>query len=300
MVRREQEMHRMPNMRKPVALGKSCICEARICFALSVALCWAGMALAQEPVHEGKSLTEWLAQAESGSPTASFSNAVVAMGTNILPRLIDELDPPATTNRIYARGAVEACRILGTNAQPAAPALARRLAQGNAQAAVVMLATGPEAIPLLTETLVQMPPSCYIQYSAINALGACGARARLAVTNLALLMEEAKIPAVRNVSARALGAIGGDLLAANPRSKEGLYAKAALVKALPKAAELMQRGILEGLGKFKESASDIAPLLYQFLLEKQRRNGTEELIKRIEKTLDQIDPQKVYRTGTTS
>lgn len=272
---------------------------------LAMVIGWTDVSLAGEPVYNSQSLSAWLVSHESTPKDDSrgqqlFVDAISAMGTNALPGLITQLDPPISTNQLYILSAIEACRILGPAAQPAIPALAKRLAQGIPSAAEALHAIGPETIPALAETLISMPPTCPAQYRIAKVLGRYGTQARSAVPQLVQTMDKSEFNSVRSAAARALGTIAGELAATEPQSKEVLQAKAALLIALSTKAEWLQCDIAEALGKFKESASEAAPILSRLLHEKRQKGQVDAIYRNLEEALGTIDPKGLYRGGGTS
>lgn len=267
----------------------------------------AGMlnAFAAEPMHQGQTLEQWLVFLEAkprddAQAQQVFAEAIITMGSKVVPSLIDQLDPPLSTNQLHVASAIAACRILGPDAKSAIPALAKRLSQGLPTAAEAMYAIGPEAIPTLVKTLMEMPPSCPAQYLTVKVLGRFGAQARQGIPQLAQTLEKSEFHGVRSAAARSLGAIASELAAREPQAPEVIQAKAALVQALSTKSEWLQCDIAEALGRFKESAREAAPILSRLLHEKRRKGQLDAIYRNLEEALGTIDPQALYRGGGTS
>ena len=131
----------------------------------------------QEPVYQGKHLTEWLAQTQYPFPDeerTAATNAIRAIGTNALPYLLSEFTRPAPRWRnafndwISARGKYEwrlrgdeerirqtavGLHLLGSDVAPAVPTLATYLADAERgiHAARVMSEAGEIALPYFVQ-----------------------------------------------------------------------------------------------------------------------------------------------------
>lgn len=163
------------------------------CFSLAVMLA-ALLLPAHEPRYRGRSLTAWLIQAEqSNNNTAEFkaaTNAVLNIGTNALPYLLEWTQFPTSTLKSRIDGFLQwtrahffltrasvahdlaadrfrvaplGFRILGPIAASAAPELSRRLRAApdwlTATICVSALQTiGPQGIPPLCEAITNPPP----------------------------------------------------------------------------------------------------------------------------------------------
>ena len=181
------------NRRKKIALS-----GAALLIAIVV-----GMLLVQseEPEHEGKPLSEWLA--DLGMPNAQkraeAEAAVKAMGPAIVPRLIKRLEKRESDlgrrfHKLASKApfidvgqpiyevhfqAAWACRILGDEANAAAPALVELLDEPDSSFPVPELVVkylGEEAVQPLTDALPNANP--IITPEIIRALGSLGYAAK--------------------------------------------------------------------------------------------------------------------------
>lgn len=120
-----------------------------------------------EPVFEGKRLGVWLVElnqplkdngslSQLAAQNAMWTNVVQDVGTNGLPLYVGWIQNSTDIPRRY--GSELAIEILGPAAQPAIPALAGLLRNDQTApiAAECLLATGPAAIPALTEAAATM------------------------------------------------------------------------------------------------------------------------------------------------
>jgi hypothetical protein len=148
----------------------------------------------REPVHKGKTWSQWLADVNYGQPEATRKEAAKAIseiGTNLLPRLVADLRGSRfdvwkwrtavllkkqslvkftfTTPDDRARSAAWAFAALGSAARPAAPELLRLFdsCPGYALSAYAAV-LGPEAIPVLASRLTSSNE--WVRWNAASAL----------------------------------------------------------------------------------------------------------------------------------
>jgi HEAT repeat protein len=202
-----------------------------LCFAAFCGAIWfilGGYASPGEPVWQGKKLSQWLVECNSDNPrdlTASAQKAIRAMGTNILPFLLNmvattdssakmklrawagkgsiirKLTTPTHFNfRISAAAGFEA---LGKEAAPAVPELIKMLndEQTEYPAVLALSAIGPSAVPLLMQTLTNR--SAFTRMGALQALSFMHG-AEEAIPGLLRCLDDPE-PAVRGEAAFALG-----------------------------------------------------------------------------------------------
>ena len=133
--------------------------------------------VSREPVHKGKTWSQWLEEADYGKPEAVRREAEAAIreiGTNMLPRLLADLRPSGSVLKWRLRSLLqrqtlvklkfttpdERCRraywgihALGPAAKPIAPDLVRLFEANPGYALGAYASIGPEAIPVLTRAL---------------------------------------------------------------------------------------------------------------------------------------------------
>lgn len=137
----------------------------------------------REPVFEGKRLGVWLVElnqplkdggsiSQIAAQSAMWTNVVQAVGTNGLPLYVRWIQRSVDNPRKY--GAEVAIQILGPDAKPAIPVLANLLSDDKTAsiAAECLLATGPAAIPALTEAAATITNRG--RWDAISILGEFG------------------------------------------------------------------------------------------------------------------------------
>ncbi|MEW6306165.1 MAG: HEAT repeat domain-containing protein [Verrucomicrobiota bacterium] len=173
-----------------------------LCFAAAVTVLW--LARPREPVVEGRKLTEWLRDFDKGTGPESLKAAEVirAMGTNVLPRLVQDLrardsavrDALTSTAaslplvrfqfdspRARRLRALQAMRALGPLAAPALPELKTFLTEGDTPEVAVhtLRAIGADAVPVLMQAAISR--NVKTREVAVSTLGSLGAAARPAL-----------------------------------------------------------------------------------------------------------------------
>ena len=151
-----------------------------------------------EPRYEGKRLSAWVAKlsipskneespAQVAAREATWTNVVQAVGTNGISCYVQWLGDANNQSRKFWAG--HAIEILGPAAEPAIPALANLLSddQASSAAANCLLATGPAAIPALTEAVETL--TNHGRVAAIYILGEFGPVAKPAVPVLTQIIK---------------------------------------------------------------------------------------------------------------
>jgi len=165
-----------------------------VAIAAGVLACAVALILfnASEPVHKGKTWSQWLEEADYGKPDATRTEAATAIrqiGTNMLPRLLSDLRPSGSrlkwqVMRLLQRQSVvklkfttpdERCRraywgihALGPAAKPIAPELIRIFDANPGYALGAYASIGPESIPVLTQALTHT--NQWVRWNAASAL----------------------------------------------------------------------------------------------------------------------------------
>ena len=234
-----------------------------------------------EPAYQGRGVRGWLREFDAHAKEASA--AFRQIGPAALPILEHELrarDVPWQTNLIAIghswfrlevpytlaatrrQRAVRACEALGPAAKPAIPALGVALGYGTSDALRVLKLFGPDAAASLAVALTNAP-GCSPPYGTALALGALGAPARVAVTNLIWEYEHYHVSYPRIASAVAAGDICFDLIehAHEPGAPEVAFVKAALTRGLGDTNQVRLQGAALGLERFRTHAREVAPAL---------------------------------------
>jgi hypothetical protein len=163
------------------------------------------IARSNEKIYKGKPLSEWLAGMDYGQPQLVRSNATIAireLGTNILPRLLSDLDRPRhrlregmanwgndLLGKVYinqnrfrfvtfndrSHRAVQAFQVLGPVGKSAAPEL-MRLSVENPFCLNAFQYMGPDVIPALAKALTDT--NQWVRYDAAVVIGSFGSEAR--------------------------------------------------------------------------------------------------------------------------
>jgi len=201
------------------------LCVAAICGAIGFLR---GCLNPAEPVWQGKKLSQWLTECDSGDPrdlSESARTAIRAMGANALPyllRMISTTDskskmklrewagkgsiiwrwttPSHYNSRISGAAGIEA---LGEDAPPATPELIKLLNGEETEypAALGLGAIGRPAVPLLLQTLTNQ--SAWTRMAAVQALNFMHG-AEQAIPDLLRCLDDPD-PGVREGAAIALG-----------------------------------------------------------------------------------------------
>ncbi|HEX3797316.1 MAG TPA: HEAT repeat domain-containing protein [Verrucomicrobiae bacterium] len=183
-----------------------------------------------EKIYKGKPLSEWLAGMDYGQPPLVRSNATIAireLGTNILPRLLSDLDRPRhrlregmanlgndllgkmyiNQNRFRfvtfndrSHRAVQAFWVLGPAGESAAPEL-MRLSVENPFCLDTFQYMGPGVIPALAKALTDT--NQWVRYHAAVVVGSFGPKASEVVPILLINLAETN-PTVRREMTNAL------------------------------------------------------------------------------------------------
>ena len=151
-----------------------------------------------EPRYEGKRLSVWATELDTPSREekslsqmsareATWTNVVQTTGTNGIPFYVQWLGD--TNDQSHKYRAERAIEILGPAAEPAIPALASLLRNDQASIVVAncLLATGPAAIPALTEAVETLTNRG--RMAAITILGEFGPAATPAVLVLTQIIK---------------------------------------------------------------------------------------------------------------
>lgn len=160
--------------------------------AATIAVVTALLFIGREPVHKGKTWSQWLEEVDYGKPDAvrkEARNAIREIGTKLLPRLAADLQPNGsplkwrvisliqrqtlvnlrfTTLDQRSRRAYWAIHALGQSAKPIAPELLRLFEVNPGYAVGAYAAIGPEAIPALTQALTHT--NDWVRWNAASAL----------------------------------------------------------------------------------------------------------------------------------
>jgi hypothetical protein len=235
----------------------------------------------REPAYQGRGVRGWLQEFDTHANDAAV--AFRQIGPAALPVLKHELQVqdrawqtnliglsrswlglklPFTPAHLRRHRAVRACAALGPAARPAIPALGVALGLGSSEALGVLKQFGPDAVTALAHALTNAS-GCGTPYGTAQALGALGAPARGAVTNLIWEYEHCPIGFPCVASAVAAGDICFDLIehAHEPGAAEVTLVKAALIRGLHGTNEIRLRGAALGLGRFRTHAQEVAPTL---------------------------------------
>ena len=223
----------------------------------------------REPAHQGRPLTEWLADLDrhvSPSQSRKAEEAIRCIGTNALPQLLRMLQTRdsawkrklielerkqsviklhfTTENQRHSR-ALAGFKTLGADAQPAVPVLIGWLEnrggpQLDSRTRMAAIATlrelGPpakSAIPALIEALKEN--DARVQAYAAFALGAIGQEPSMVVPALAARLNDPD-PVVRGNSVGALSKFGERAKAAVPALERALYDTNGNVRSLARIA----------------------------------------------------------------
>jgi hypothetical protein len=159
-----------------------------------------------EPYHQGKALGRWMRECNAPDKSASpeeihlrrqtFTNVVRALGTNALPYYVVLLEKESRhsfrssrnvcgpievirwrIHQLFTKpvppGTINAFEILGPAAKPALPELTRLLGdpETSDQAALCLVAIGPDSIPILTNALLDANSPELTRFIAAEALG---------------------------------------------------------------------------------------------------------------------------------
>jgi HEAT repeat protein len=277
------------NRRKKIALS---------CAALLVAII-VGIVLfqAEEPGHEGRPLSTWLA--DLGMPNsqnrAEAEAAVKAMGPDIVPHLITRLkkrdsdlgrrfhklassvpfiDVGRPIYEVHFQAAW-ACRILGDDASDAAPALVALLDEPDASFPVPELVVkylGEEAVQPLTDALPNANP--IIKPEIIRALGSLGYAAEPALPEL-LKLANGSDRNLQKTAELVILQITDDPTRLMP----------ILLKRLKSSSALDNRDAIYRVGRIGAEARDAVPLLLKIY-----ESGSPEQQRRAIAALRLIDP----------
>jgi HEAT repeat protein len=219
----------------------------------------AGPALADDPVHQGKKLSEWIKQ------------------------LQDDKDAEARGEAAHQIG------VMGKTAKAAVPALAKALKDKDDDvrdwACYALANIGPdakEALPALEDVLLNDKVKHVRRESAV-AIGSLHDAGKAAVPSLRKTLKDPD-PWMRHFSAVALGAIGEGAKDAVPD----------LVKAFGDDEYVVQKSSVEAVGEIGPSAKEAVPALIKVWKDRDEytllRNAAAASIK-------QIDPEAAKKAG---
>jgi HEAT repeat protein len=254
-------------------------------------------ALRGEPIYNGRPLHEWAEETQdqnidfSPSPNALQAAAALrAVGSDAIPWLVKWIKPPYMDSTLPG-GAVESLKILGPQAKPAIPELAKILNQKQmkmedytawSSAAEALSYLGSDSIPIMLEAATNLQGQ-HIQWELIKDFGNMETNGASAI--LALIgWTKDKDSWVRGGAIEALGEIGlepekvipvlrkalndpDDLVRRDAGSALGEFGKKAkdalpdLIKALDDPDYQVQTGAIEGLGLLGEQPDVVLPLL---------------------------------------
>ncbi len=228
--------------------------------AISAVSVWS--LLQREPTHDGRTLSGWLEDLESGASNRceEAAQAIDKIGTNGIPRLLSLLESQDNPLDIAMEAITESqsavsiewetafdehwralrgFEALGGRAVSAIPALAARLESGeNPEFVSFALANiGIEALPFLQRATTNENDG--VRRSSIAALGFLGEKAGPAIATLIDSLTDANA-AVRRCAADALGRMGAAATDAIPSLKQ---AREDIDGGVRKAAEIALRRI---------------------------------------------------------
>jgi hypothetical protein len=115
-----------------------------------------------EPKYDGHRLTYWMGNYLNpwdSHPRAEAQRALDSAGTRAIPYLLQWIRQPPPYDgrgRNYSRCALVAFRILGPKAKSAVPDLVKMIGQNEGYPERALLAIGQDAIPALTNRLIEM------------------------------------------------------------------------------------------------------------------------------------------------
>jgi len=213
---------------------------------------------ADEPVHGGKKLSEWVKQLEDKDPTAraDAGRAIGIMGPQAkaaVPALIKALKDPEPSVRDWACYGLSN---IGPHAKDAVPAL---------------------------EDLLLHDKTMKVRRIAANALGSIGPAAKPAVPSLIKTLQDDD-PWMRHFGAVTLGALGESAKDAVPE----------LIKAFGDEEYVVQKSAVEAVGQIGPKAKEAVPAL----LKVWRDPGEyEKTRKAAAKSIRQIDPETAKKEG---
>ena len=240
---------------------------------------------AKEPTFEGKTLSQWMAQARDPKEEnrESAFHALGNMGPAAIPALtellkdkdskvcsaaadaVGHLGLGASLGRAGLRTKEANFEQIGPELNTTVPLLVELLKDNDAgvrqSAAWALGQVGCEAkttVPLLTGLLKDR----HVRLAAAHVLGSMGPEARTAIPALTELLNE-KNEAVQEVAARTLGYIGPEARTAVP----------ALCEVLKGKSESARRAAAKTLGEIGQRADLVVPALSNVLQDKQVRDA---------------------------
>jgi HEAT repeat protein len=223
--------------------------------ALGGYLGWRHYRQPREPVHDGKTVAQWVEVLKGDDPGAGrqAALALAAMGEPGLGALLEARKD--SDIRVHRRAVAGLVRV----GAPAVPGLLAALPSGRDRAQTALVRIGEPAVPALVEAL--RDPA--LALSVIPVLGALGPGARAAVPDLIGVLQDRQSKAdLRIRAARALGAIGpvpGSEEGPGKPPEEPDPASAALAGALADSNEQLREAVAEALGEIGPAAQDAVP-----------------------------------------
>ena len=207
----------------------------------------------REPPRATRSLDAWLRDLSATEPfrRTSAELALRQMGVRVVPALLARLESSYTNDQTRA---VLAFAVLGDMARPAIPQLTELLQREGSTllAARALVALGPAAVPLLTNSLTS--PVGFIRSSSARALGRMRTDGRLAVPALVRVLDDDDDD-LRYFAARALGNLAVEPVQAVP----------ALVMRLEDRSVEVRKIAARSLGQFRGRAKIAVPALLKAL-----------------------------------
>lgn len=246
----------------------------------------------QQPVYDGKTLSEWLSDVENEKPNetnAQAREAIRQIGTNALPFLLEEISAPGEIwdrvdgTNIYCKSQEAYKRrfnigvgfkILGPIAKPAIPALVDLLNQGNnpESAADALTEVDPQIAAIaLTHALTNKSTDRRI--AAAGSLVFVGTNADIAVSNLIQCLKSQ--PYEKCVMEATLGEI---------HSRPDITVPALIEAYSDKDLQVRVESI-RALGEFGKAAASAVPALKQMTNDSNQaiRFEAAEALKQIQK-----------------
>lgn len=237
-------------------------CRFVISLSMFIAICFASTRFsdAAEPVHGGKTLSQWQELLKSQDPSLRWqaSEAFGRMGRSN-PRLVVEALVRAAGDKdldVRLQAVVE-LTALKHFAEPAVTALGAALQDNDSdlrrQAAVALASVGPwaeESAPILAQAL--RDPNANVRLAAVGALQAIGPDATRTLDDLLVCLKD-KVPSVRRATANALAVIARQ---ADPdRTERAVRALAAALQDSDADVRLRAAVALGAIGPKAEGAA---------------------------------------------
>jgi HEAT repeats/PBS lyase HEAT-like repeat len=267
-------------------------------------LAWYAL-LPREPEYQGRTLRDWLGDVDSGQPEkrAAAAAALRQMGPKAVPFLMEFLGARGafpfkvprmrwvrggntyavklTPAPIAAKRAIIACSILGPEAKPAIPALARVLKNGDYthDAATALGKMGPDALPALTNAFTSGDAEA--RKEAVTIFQRVPYDAQPAIPALLFCLKDSDA-GVRIQATQSLASIG----------KQPRVVVPALMQALADTNSSIRFFAINALRRFGENAKPAMPRLVAAL-----QDADPQVRRAVSYALKQIAPEETEKTN---